>query len=125
MLVRLAVAGGVVLLIGALYALWRRPPRLRSLDLAAIGARGPAIVEFTAPHCPPCRAAMPHLEEASRSSGVPFLKIDVGDRPDLARTHGIRTVPTIAVVNRSGRVLGTWTRVPANGEVASAARAAR
>ena len=125
MLLRLAIAAGALLVLGGAYLLWRRPPRLRTLDLATIGAAGPAIVEFTAPRCAPCRAAIPHLEEASRSSGVPFVKVDLGERPELASVYGIRTVPTIAVVTRSGRVLGTWTRLPANGEVADTARAAR
>lgn len=125
MLPRLGIAAAVLLVVAALYLLWRRPPRLRSLDLEPIGARGPAIVEFTAPNCAPCRAAVPHLEDASQASGVPFLKVDLGDRPDLARVYGIRTVPTIAVVTRTGRVVGTWTRLPANGEVTAAARSAR
>ena len=51
--------------------------------------------------------------------------MDVGERPEVARRYGIRTVPTIVVAERTGRVLGKWTALPADGEIGrAAARAA-
>jgi len=125
MTLRLLLALAALATVAAAYGLWKRPPRLRGVDLAGIGVRGPAIVEFTAPHCAPCRAAVPHLEAAARESGVPLVQVDVGERPDLARSHRIRTVPTIVVAGRSGRVLGAWTHLPEGNAVLEAARSAR
>jgi thiol-disulfide isomerase/thioredoxin len=110
------------------YVLWRRPPRRLEggrLDLGGLGVAGPAIVQFTTRYCAPCKAAVPHLTRAARESQVAFAQVDVGARPDVARTYGIRTVPTIAVANRDGRVLGVWTALPPNGEIVEAAFRAR
>lgn len=126
MLLRLSLAALVFLLVAGLYGLWRRPSRrLRRLDLRDLGVGGPVIVQFSTRLCAPCKAAIPRLEEASRHSGVPFVQIDVGERPELARRYGIRTVPTIVVARRSGDVLGSWAGMPADGEVLEAARSAR
>ncbi len=126
MLLRLAVAGGVVLLVLAALALWRRPPRrLNRVDLRQLGVPGPAIVQFSAAYCAPCRAAAPRLREVAERSEVPYVQVDVGERPEVARRHGIRTVPTIAVAGRDGRVFGVWTALPKNGEIADAALRAR
>lgn len=125
MTLRLVLALAAIAAALAAYGLWKRPPRLRGVDLAGIGVRGPAIVEFTAPHCAPCRAAVPHLEAAARETGVPLVQVDVAERPDLARSHRIRTVPTIVVAGRSGRVHGAWTRLPADDAVLEAARSVR
>lgn len=126
MLVRLAVAALVVA--GVLLAVWawRRPPRrLSLLDLPALGISGPAIVQFSTRYCAPCKAATPQLRSAAERSNVAYHQVDVGERPDVARTHGIRSVPTIAVTRRDGTVLGVWTGLPANGEIAAAAVRAR
>ena len=126
MILRLAIAGGVVLLVLGAWLLWRRPPRrLGRADLAALGIREPAIVQFTTRYCAPCKAAAPHLQAAANASGIPFRQIDVGERPEVARAYGIRTVPTIALTGRGGRVLGVWTGLPENGELAEAARRAQ
>ncbi len=121
----------LVALFGAVatgYLLWRRPPRrlhgLR-LDLGSLGIAGPAIVQFTTRYCAPCKAAVPHLARAAEQTGLSFAQVDVGARPDLARSYAIRTVPTIAVADGGGKVLGVWTALPANGEIVEAASRAK
>jgi thioredoxin-like negative regulator of GroEL len=56
---------------------------------------------------------------------VTYAQVDVGERPEVARAYGIRSVPTIAVAGADGRILGVWTGIPADGQVADAARLAR
>jgi thiol-disulfide isomerase/thioredoxin len=110
------------------YVLWRRRPRRLEggrLDLGELGVGGPAILQFTTRYCAPCKAAVPHLARSARETRVAFAQVDVGARPDVARTYGIRTVPTIAVADRDGRVLGVWTSLPPNGEIMEAALRAR
>lgn len=126
MLVRLAVALAVLAVVVIAVAAWRRPPRrLRHLDLGRLGIHGPAIVQFSTRYCTPCKAAAPHLRDAADRTGVPYVQIDVGERPEVAADHHIRTVPTIAVARADGRVLGLWTSLPANGEIVDVARRAR
>lgn len=126
MTLRLVVALAVLAAVGGAWALWRRPPRrLGKTDLARLGVRGPAIVQFTTRYCAPCRAAAPRLQSAADEARVPFRQFDVGDRPEVARVYAIRTVPTIAVTGRGGRVEGVWTALPPDGEIADAARRAR
>lgn len=121
-MIRLAVAASVLLGVYGAWLLWRRPPRrLARADLAGVGIREPAIVQFTTRACGPCKAAAPYLESAADRTGVAFRQIDVGERPDVARRFGIRTVPTIALTGRGGRVLRVWTGVPDHGELTDAA----
>jgi thiol-disulfide isomerase/thioredoxin len=118
----------LAVLVAALYVgwlAWRRPPaRLRRLDLAALGVGGPAVVQFTSASCGPCKAAAPRLAEAAVRAGVEFTQVDVGERPDIAREYGIRTLPTIVVTGRAGEVTGSWTALPGSGILDEAVRRA-
>jgi thiol-disulfide isomerase/thioredoxin len=105
--------------------LWRRPPRLVRVELASIGATGPAIVQFGTTHCAPCKRARPVLEQAARSTGLEFVDVDLEERPELASRYGIRSVPVIVVTDPSGVVLGRWTALPPDGELERLAHLAR
>jgi thioredoxin 1 len=119
----------LVLLLGALgasWALWRRPPRrLTAGGLARLGVSDPAVVQFTSPSCGPCRAAAPHLRRAAEAEGIPYVQFDLAERPDVASTYGIRSVPTIAVAGPGGRVVDVWTSLPPLEDLAAATRRAR
>jgi hypothetical protein len=78
----------------------RQHGRIDAADLN--GLRGaPAFVEFTHPLCSECR----EWEERLRSKPEPLLKLDVSDRPDLARKYGVAVVPTVLRVAPDGAVL--------------------
>ena len=125
MALRLAIALGTLSLLAVLYLLWKRPPRrLTSLDLRDLGVEGPLILQFTSRYCAPCRAARPELEAVAGRAAIGYTQIDVGERPEVARRYGVRTVPTIVVAARSGRVVGKWTALPGDGQIAAAARRA-
>jgi thioredoxin-like negative regulator of GroEL len=125
-IVRTLIAVAFVAAVLVAYLLWRRPPRrLARSTLATVGVREPALVEFVTEGCPPCRDVAPRLRTAAADAHVPFHQIDVGQRPELARAFGIRSVPTVAVTGAGGRVLDVWTAIPPDGEVADAARRAR
>lgn len=128
-LLRAALAAIVLLAVYGAFRVWRLPPRrlrrVRRLDLEELGIAGPAILQFSTPACSPCRTVVPRLEATARKADVPYAQVDVGERPEVAERYGIRTVPTIAVVGRSGGVLGVWTSVPENGELLEAALRAR
>jgi Domain of unknown function (DUF4395) len=69
-------------------------------DLNGINGR-PAYVEFTHPLCSECRA----WERRLSSEPEPVVKLDVSDRPDLARKYGVAVVPTVLKVAPDGAVL--------------------
>jgi thiol-disulfide isomerase/thioredoxin len=126
MLARAGLALAVFAVVVMAYLLWKRPPKgMPRLDLSDLAIQGPAVVQFTTQFCAPCKAARPHLERAADAAGVRYEQVDVGERPEVARRYRVRTVPTIVMAGASGEVLGTWTRVPANGELAAAAQRAK
>ncbi|MEX2459434.1 MAG: thioredoxin family protein [Actinomycetota bacterium] len=121
MLLRLLIAVVAVSVAFVAWQLWKRAPRVGRLDLGDLGVSGPAIVQFTTPYCAPCKTNVPVLERFAREAEVPFAQVDLGARPELAGRYGIRTVPTIVVAARDGSVVGSWTSLPANGEIRDAA----
>ena len=123
MIERLLLALLVFAIVAAIALAWRRPPkRLGSSSLASIGIREAAIVQFTTATCGPCKMAAPHLRAAADRAAIPYHQIDVGDRPEVARSYGIRRVPTIAVTGPGGKVVGVWTAL--SGEISEAAMTA-
>lgn len=121
MMARVAVVAVVIGALALAWALWRRPPRrLAARGLDGLGVRGPAVVQFTSPSCGPCRLAAPHLRRAAEAEGIPYVQIDLSERPEVASFYGIRSVPTIAVAGTGGRVVGVWTALPTPTELASA-----
>lgn len=73
------------------------------IDLADLdGVRGAgAYVEFTHPLCADCR----EWELRLTAESEPLLKLDVRERPELARKYGIAVVPTVFRVSADGAVL--------------------
>lgn len=59
------------------------------------------FVEFTHPLCSECQ----EWERRLADEPEPLVKLDVRERPDLARKYGIAVVPTVLAVAADGRVL--------------------
>lgn len=59
-------------------------------------SNGEVLVDFFATWCGPCRMLGPVLEEVSSDRvGVKIVKIDVDECPNLARSFGVMSVPTL------------------------------
>ena len=60
----------------------------------------PAIVDFYATWCGPCKALHPVLEELSKeySGKVDIYQIDVDQEKELAAAFGIRSIPTLLLI---------------------------
>jgi zinc transporter ZupT len=69
-------------------------------DLDGLGGTS-AYVEFTHPLCSECH----EWERRLSTESEPLLKLDVSDRPDLARKYGVAIVPTVLRVAADGSVL--------------------
>jgi hypothetical protein len=76
--------------------------RIELNDLGPSRPSGDLVVAFSHPLCTECRA----LETELAATGDAFVRIDVRERPDLARKYGVALVPTVVRVGRDGRIIG-------------------
>ncbi len=66
------------------------------MNLPAELTTGPRVVKAWAPWCGSCRTLAPLIDQASTTSGVPVVDLQVdADPDDLATTFGVRSVPTL------------------------------
>lgn len=66
----------------------------------------PAVVDFYAEWCSPCRMLSPVIEDLALEydGRVDFYKIDVDKEEALARTFSIRSIPTMLFISKNGTV---------------------
>ena len=64
----------------------------------------PAIIDFYADWCNPCKMLAPILEELSTEyPGIDFYKVNTEEQNELAAIFGIRSIPTILFIPLSGQ----------------------
>ena len=70
----------------------------------------PAIIDFSADWCMPCRALAPIFDELSAEiKEANFFKVDIDTEEELANEFQIMSVPTILIVKNNvevGRING-------------------
>ena len=58
----------------------------------------PAIVDFYADWCGPCKLTSPIIDELSEEiKNMKFLKVDVDKNPELAQQYSIFSIPTFMI----------------------------
>ena len=108
-LLRFAYAIGIIFLgVGAYWLLNRRllsRARNNFNSLLSPLPNKPTIVYFTTPDWAPCKTMQrPALDKLSNLFGekLHVVEIDATERPDLAKTWGVMSVPTTFLLNSRG-----------------------
>lgn len=109
-LLRFALA--VVIIITGVFAYWLINQRLlvrarnNVFTLFNTLPNKPVIVYFTTPDCLPCKTVQrPAIHQVSKLLGedLQVVEIDAAERPDLAKTWGVMSVPTTFLLDAHGQ----------------------
>ena len=77
-----------------------------TFETEVIKSEIPVVVDFWAVWCGPCKAIAPHLEAIANANNgkIKIVKVDVDSSPGTAMKYGVRSIPTLLLV-QGGKVL--------------------
>ncbi|ADY73067.1 Thioredoxin domain-containing protein [Desulfurobacterium thermolithotrophum DSM 11699] len=66
--------------------------------------RGKGVIYFHAPNCRPCKFIDPVIKKLSKElKKVAFIKVNIAEKPELARKFGILATPSI-IITKDGHI---------------------
>lgn len=92
-----------------------------NFDSEILQSENPAVVDFWAPWCGPCKAIGPILEELAGTFGdrIKFTKCNVDDNPGTPGKFGIKAIPTL-IFFKDGKVMEQITGMVAKNKLEDA-----
>ena len=86
-----------------------------------LNSEKPALVDFWAPWCGPCKAIGPIVEELSQTFAdqIKFAKCNVDNNPETPSKYGIKAIPTL-IFFKEGAVVEQITGMVAKSKLEDA-----
>jgi thioredoxin 1 len=82
----------------------------QSFEAEVLNSESPAIIDFWAEWCAPCRAIAPIVKDLANQYGdkVKVAKLNIDENPSVPGKYGIRSIPTVLAF-KDGAVVGQIT----------------
>lgn len=93
---------------------------IRDIDFDSLVLKSdkPALVDFWASWCGPCRMMAPVFEEVAGqyADRVNFYKVNVDENPESPKKYGVRGIPTL-ILFKGGEVVSTIVGAVPKGQI--------
>ena len=92
-----------------------------SFESEILNTDKPALVDFWAPWCGPCKAIAPAIKDLAENFGdrIKFAKCNVDDNPITPGKYGIKAIPTL-IFFKDGQVVEQITGMVAKSKLEDA-----
>ena len=64
------------------------------------------VIKFSMEFCQPCKQLKPIFDEVIQEiNDIKVVEIDVEEHPDVASSYGVRSVPTVIIVDENDKIV--------------------